>query len=399
MWKKPSTGYDKKPKKRRKMKQHYIGSLLIANPKKKSFNEKIVKFLIYLALRLVIGPKKWKDPKKNYEIIDRTYKRIMSADFVFIPSSIAFYLIMACMPVLSLIMFLYQIPVIHEILTNGHFEYTGKYGGSQLNPQGIGEQLSLSQEQYNLLTQADGWVQISKDWIIDDDLLANVLGKFIPGMGDLLKQLASVTKSEHKGIEVGALTATVISLFVSAWIAAGGFAKLVFTQSYMYEHKFLGGYWMNKIKGMFMVLIFSLILFGVLLLNIWVTNSINNSISSKTTRNTLKIIFLVFGLFFGVFAGFILLFKLSPRFSIKVRHIIPGAMVSTIPTAGFLALFGLISSLWTYGNYGAIGTIMYIGMAALLVTYFIFVGLSANVAYYQTFVGKKVKNKWTISKK
>ena len=68
--KKPSTGYEKR-KKPKKNKNHYIGNLLVANPKKVSFNEKLVKFLIYLALRLVIAPKKWKDPKKNYEIIDR----------------------------------------------------------------------------------------------------------------------------------------------------------------------------------------------------------------------------------------------------------------------------------------------------------------------------------------
>ena len=70
--KKPRTGYDKS-KKQKKKKNHYISSLLVANPKRVSTQEKIVKFLIYIALRLVIRPRRWKDPKKNYEIIDRTY--------------------------------------------------------------------------------------------------------------------------------------------------------------------------------------------------------------------------------------------------------------------------------------------------------------------------------------
>ena len=87
---KPNTGYKKKPKIKKK-KTRYVSSLLIAPTKKVSLNERIIKFLIYIALRLAIRPRKWKDPRKNYEIIDRTYKRIMSADFVFIPSSIAIF--------------------------------------------------------------------------------------------------------------------------------------------------------------------------------------------------------------------------------------------------------------------------------------------------------------------
>lgn len=402
--KKPKTGYDKQKKKKNK-KNHYIGNLLVANPKKVSSQEKLVKFLIYIALRLVIRPRRWKDPKKNYEIIDRTYKRIMSSDFIFIPSSIAFYLIMAFMPILSLIMFLYQFESVQELLSKGHFEH---WSYTLHDPSGTLKDLvrvNATYETYQAdLLKHQGWAVIGLSkwgWVIENDLLSNVLGRFIPGIESFLKQIAESTQTGGKHIiNAGVVTSTILSLVVSTWIAAGGFAKLVYTQSYMYEHKFVGGYWMNKIKGMFMVFIFSISLFIALTVNIITTKQIDASTTlSQTSKSAIKMTFLVLGLFSGIFIGFIVFFKLSPRYSIRLRHVIPGAMVSTIPTAGFLSLFGYITTLWSYGNYGSLGTIMYLAMSSLIVTYFIFVGLSANVAYYKTFVGNKVRNKWTLSKK
>ena len=400
MKRKPNTGYEKKKKHKSKKKNHYVSELLVGNPKKVSINEKIVKFLIYIALRLVIRPKRWKDPKKNYEIIDRTYIRIMSADFIFIPSSIAFYLIMSFMPILSLIMFLYQFPAIQALLSEGHWNINAKQGINGTITQIFSSEALLHAANEQIKDSSLKWITIDREWNITKDLLGDVLGKFIPGMKDILLSITNLTqKSGKQVVDAGALFATILSLIISTWIAAGGFSKLVFTQSYLYEHKFVGGYWMNKMKGMFMVLMFSLSLFVVLAINIMITKQISSFNITDKWKNIFNSSFLVVGLFIGIFTGFISLFKLSPRFSIKVRHIIPGAMVATIPTAGFLSLFGIISSLWTYGNYGIIGTIMYLGMGCLIVTYFIFVGLSANVAYYKTFVGDKVKNKWTISKK
>jgi len=35
----------------------------------------------------------------------------------------------------------------------------------------------------------------------------------------------------------------------------------------------------------------------------------------------------------------------------------------------------------------------------LIFSYFLFVGIATNDAYYKTFVGDKMQTKWTISKK
>ena len=393
--KKPSTGYEKKPKVKKK-KEKYLSHLFVSPQKKVSFNEKIVKFLIYLALRLAIRPKKWKEPKKNYEIIDRTYKRIMSADFIFIPSSIAFYLMMAFMPILSLIAFLYSIPAINQELTEGHWVN----GASKIYKGGSVFYSDIHLKTPINLSNTPGF---NPTYFVDKDSLSEILGKFIPGIEGLLKQLRNLFSDSSgggiKSASAGGIIATLLSLLVSTWIAAAGFSKLVFTQSYIYGHKFVGGYWMNKIKGMFMVFGFTIFLFSSLAVNILFERWVNASSFSETWKDFILRAFLIVGLGVSTFIGTILLFKFSPRYKIKIRNVIPGAMVTSIPSFGFLALFGTISSLWSYGSYGIVGVIMYVGMAAMIITYFIFVGIITNAAYYKTFVGAKVRNKWTLSKK
>lgn len=356
MFKKPHVGYKKtkKTKTSRKQKRRYVSDLILYKPggAKVSVMERVVKLLIYLALRLVIRPKKWKDPEKNYEIIDRTYKRIMSADFIFIPSSVAFYIIMAFMPVIAIIVFTTSLPGLEDFKNQ-----------------------------------------------VDD-----VLGKFIPGMSDILKQAQEMFNPSNGGhvsiaTQVAGISATFTSLMVSIWIASGGFSKLIYTQSYIYEHKFVGGYWMNRIKGMFMVLAFTAFLVGALLINIFVNRYINSWNVSESGKTVAKYVFLIFGLLCLTFFGFLALFKFSPRYKIKLRHVIPGAMVAALPTTLFLSLFGIITNLWSYGAYGSIGAIMYIGMASLIVSNFLFMGLISNAAYYKTFVGLTVDKKWTVSKK
>ena len=354
---KPKVGYQKDIKKTKKTKKSAIHLLFVSPKKKISMIEKFIKLIIYVALRLVIRPRKWKDPRKNIEIINRTYKRIMSADFVFIPSSIAFYLIMAFLPVLSLISLIYLIPGVGDFFSSHRIGTHGKNTG---------------------------------------DAVSDVLGKFIPGAQSIFTDVRKVMSG---GTSAGASVAVISSLLVSTWIAANGFSKLIYTQSYIYGHKYLGGYWMNKLKGMFMVLAFTFFLMLSLVVNVSFTIWISSMGIDTTYKHVIVYSFSIFTMFFGLFVGFIILYKYSPRFKIRIRDVVPGAMITTIPTAGFILLFGTITQVWTYGIYGVIGAIMFIGMASLIVTYFIFVGITANAAYYKTFVGDKVKTKWTLSKK
>ena len=351
---KPQIGYKSLSHKEKKKikKSERTSSLFVQGSKKITIIERIIKSIIYIVLRMVIKPSKWKEPEKNYLIIDRAYKRIMSADFIFIPSSIAFYLIMAFMPVLSMITFLYLIPGISPWMESKH-----------AGPEAIGD----------------------------------ILGKFIPGANSIFKELASNLKNgTTKGTT---FFATFFSFAISTWIAAGGFSKLVFTQSYVYEHKFTGGYWANKTKGIFMVMTFTSILIFSLIVNILFTGWIKSYNMEKTKENIIEYAFLVTALFVGMIMGFAILFKFSPRFKIKFKHILPGSFVAGIPTGIFLAAFGPITTTWSYGSYGAIGAVMYIGMASLFITNFIFIGLAVNAAYYKTFVSLRMRSKWTFSNK
>lgn len=342
-----TTGYDKKPKTFKK-RSTYVGKLFIKNSKSMNFSERLIKFLIYISLRLAIHPKKWKNPEKNYEIIDRTYKVIMSPDFVFIPSSIAFYLIMTFMPIISMITIFYQIPGINDVFI---FE--------------------------------------------EKDLLKETLRKFIPGISIIIEQLKEISKFSRTN---NFLTETVFgtslfSLIVSTWIASNGVSQLIFTQSHIFEHKFLGNYWSNKFKGMLIVFLLAFLLFLGLFVNIAIQRQIGLSSLSEGAKNVILSILMITILFFGLFGLTIFIYKYSPRFKIKIKHILPGAMVTSIPTTLFIAIFSSVTSLFSYGAYGTIGTIMYVSMGSLIITYFVFLGIIANSSYYKTFVGTKVQNK------
>ena len=349
-------GYQKSPKKKKRKffkKSSYISDLVIPHkkggPKKVTLAERIVKLFIYLALRLVIRPRKWKHPEKNYEIIDRTYQRIMSADFIFIPSSIAFYLIMAFMPILSMIIMASQIPGLDSIITR--------------------------------------------------DAIGDVVGKFIPGLRSVIYQVSDFESSSNLASRIGGWVSIFLTLVTSTWVAAAGFSKIIYTQSYIYEHKFVGGYWMNRLKGMLMVLSLTLGLIFALVINILITREIDSWSISKDARKVIEFTYLFIGLFFLIFIGMVALFKLSPRYRIRIKHVIPGAMVTTLPTTIFLSLFGVITSIWSYGSYGVIGVIMYVGMACLIFSNFLFMGLISNAAYYNTFVGRRLEPKRTLSRK
>ena len=352
--KKIKSGYqkDKKPKVRKKNRS-WLSKLIVAPYRKVSLMEKIIKFFIFIALRIAIKPSRWKEPKKNYEIIDRTYKRFMSNDFIYIPTSIAFYIIIAFMPILSIISLVYYIPPIEIFLEN-------------------------NRNKENL------------------DLLQQVIGGFIPGSTELIESLKEIPDS---GLAPGALGTIIVSLIISTWISSNGFAKIVYTESYIFNHKFVGGYWMNRLKGFFMVLCFVFFLLLILFANILFVNWLNHHHEKGILRRLWTYLWLISTLSVGVFVGIISLFKFSPRFFIKVRHTIPGAIVTTVPTVGFLVFFGIITSFWHYDRYGIVGSIMYIGISSLIIVDFIYVGLITNNSYYKTFVGDKMKKKWTISRK
>ena len=93
----------------------------------------------------------------------------MSSDFIFIPSSIAFYIVMAFLPILSMIIFIQRIPFIDNFL--------------------IQEKV---------------------------DPVRDVLGKFIPGISDLVTQVNEALSFKGSTINtVGSIFAIILSMLVT----------------------------------------------------------------------------------------------------------------------------------------------------------------------------------------
>ena len=337
---KPQTGYDKLKPKRIHKERQYLSNLIIPFAKKFSIGERVLKFIIYISLRIVIKPSRWKQPEKNLEIIDRTYKKITSSDFVFIPSSVAFYLLLAFIPLVTII----------SLATRVSF----------FDNQEIVSYLHI------------------------------IFNNFIPGFDSIWKSLASIEPS------ITSITGFLALVGSSLWISSAGFSRLIYTQSHLYGFKHTNGFWANKIKGLVIVILFSLFLFVVFAINIAFINAIRNSSLSKNDQIVVIDCFLYFGIVFLVFFLYASLFKFVPWHKIKLRSIIPGTVVASIPTIIFIVIFGLLGKYLSYKRFGYIGTFLYIGLLVLEISYFMFVGLIVNVAYYQTFYNKKLKRKRSL---
>ncbi|CAM9102677.1 YihY/virulence factor BrkB family protein [Mycoplasma marinum] len=315
---------------------------VVIRPKKVSITERIVKSIIWVALRLAIRPKHWKDGRKNYQIIDRAYKRIMAPDFLFIPPAFAFYLVMAFMPITLLTLL---------IVSN--------------------------------IPQVFSFVEMT-------------LNNFTGGNAKTFTSLLTNIRS------AGAISTLVVMILFSLWIASGGFAKFVYTESYVYDHPRVGGYWMNKLRGMFIVTCLTIfVAIGITLLSLVPTIINHMGISYDSTVYTLLYYLIIsIGAFIGIYFGTIALFTLSPRFKQTWRQVHPGALATTIPTAGFMVLFTLLTKIFfRYESYGVLGIFMTIAACMFQISYFIYVGIIVNVVFYKTHYGDRTIAKRTISKK
>lgn len=333
----------------------WVASLLLSTSKI-SFFERFLKIFIYLALRLAIWkPSRWRDPQKNFEIIDRTYKKITSNDFAFIPSSIAFYIMISFAPILLIISAIYQIP---------------------------------------------GFEEFFKDLNGNVDPIKSVLGGFLPGISGVI----DVMKKEIEALSFGSWSgwlSFLLFMLPTLWVAASGFAKLIYTESYVFQHKYIGNYWINKFRGLFMVLLITVVLAFALSINVYIEIQITKLPWSSVGRQTLKQFYLICSLGILLFSGLAAFFKISPRFKIKWRHTLPGAMVTALPSSLFFAVFGSIvnNKVIDYSKFGIIGFIMYLALASFWFVYFVYLGMIANASYHKTFVSTNVVHKWPFWKR
>lgn len=316
------------------IKKSWMAKNIIPVEKKRfAFIEKIIKFFIMIILKIVTPRQSWKNKSKTEELINRTYTKFTNKDFAFIPISTAFYFLVSFVPI---------------------------------------------------ITTVDLLLMLIKDY--DKVFLDVILAKIIPGAKSLLSIDVKATKYTQN-------VAIIILILASTWLASAGFSRFVYSQNYIYNHEHLGNWFTNRLKGFMIMLSVALYMFLTLALYIFFYNAFTAKLSEYHKNIYFYITFSVF-LFITFYLGFILLYKITPNFKLPWNLVLPGAMITTVPLWIFFLIFGYLTSLIDYNKYGVIGIFMYIAMLVSYMSYFMYLGIIANEAYYKTYYSS-----YTVSKK
>lgn len=330
----------KKNERRTVLSSSFASKISFPRPHHKTLGETIIKFFIKLILWMSIPKKNQLNRNKNQELIARTYNKISSKEFTFIPSATSFHFIIAFVPIVSMV-----------------------YG--MLYLMGPSWNLSFSE---------------------------NVLGRIIPGIQSTLSGTTFISNKLFN------ITAFAIVFASSLWLAAGGFSNFVYTQNYIYNHKSLGNIITNRIRGLLIVIAITISIYLSSVSYIGTIKLLQLENSQSLVKLTFSYIILAIWITFTLIGGIAFLFKLSPRFKLKWKQIIPGIGIASIPMVFFTIIFGFSTSLLDYGKYGAIGTLLYLGLFIYVLVYFMYLGVIANASYLKTYFTSKTQDKINITR-
>ncbi|WP_027120723.1 YihY/virulence factor BrkB family protein [Mycoplasmopsis lipofaciens] len=327
---------------RNKLKKSWLSKNILPRKNyKKSWDEKLIKFFIKIILWIATPRASWKNKSKTSELINRTYLKFSGRDFTFIPISLAFYFLISFVPIITIVVML----------------------------------LSLISN-YNQI-------------FIDE-----ILARIIPGVKAIMNIPDSIKQSKAQ------YTSIILLMLASIWIASSGFGKFIYSQNYIYGHENLGNWLTNRIKGFIVVIGISIYLFLFISLYIFFHKAFSYSINEKFTKNTIFYISFSIYLIINLYFGFTLMFKLTPSFKLSWNMVFPGVLISSIPVMIFIMLFGYLTSIIDYNKYGVIGTFMYIAMFVSTLSYFMYLGIIVNEAYYKTYFSSYTiaKRDWMFKK-
>ncbi|MBU4690755.1 YhjD/YihY/BrkB family envelope integrity protein [Mycoplasma zalophi] len=336
MLKKPKTGWSKRKKNKFQKFKHNINLLKFNSSA--NFVEKTIRFVIYFILKISLKKYLKNENEKTHSIVLETHKKLHSHEFAFIPSGFSLYLFMSFIPILSII-----------------------------------SSIGYINQEYN-------------------DTIHFVLGKIIPGIENIIPNFFG------KG---GALSKTdvfvgVIFIISAFWISSAGYSKFVQSNSILYEHKNLGNWARNRLKGLWIVICMTILLFLVFLMFVsflaFLKKSAGYTFSDWQFSLTFYLIlpFLIFSFFFVVY---ILLYHYAPLFRLKYAYVMPGVWISTIPTSIFVIIFGFLTSLFNYKKFGLISSFMYIELFLITMSYFTYTGVLINATFYKTFISTQTIDK------
>ncbi|WP_373437765.1 YhjD/YihY/BrkB family envelope integrity protein [Metamycoplasma equirhinis] len=324
-----------------------VESQIVTSKKKNNFFVKILKWIIYGILYVAIPRYLRSSKTKGREIVDSAYGKLNSNEFAFVPAGYAMYLFLSFIPVSILL---------------------------------IGIIGSIS-ERYEVV------------------LKFIILGQIIPGISDIVPKISEIWKS-------GAAGAIGFTLFAFSiiWLASKGYSKFIFSIDALYRHNAQFRMIKTRIKGFILSLIISAGLTILLLgLTAFFTFLIEHaklgnfapSLDAMTKKSDFNLswefelvywVTIIILLPVVTYTAFVLFFTFSPNFKLKFSQAHPGALISAVPTSLFILLFGSLTSLIRYSNFGVVASFMYIILFLSVTSYFIYMGVIVNSSFYHTFI-------------
>lgn len=331
-----------------KRKSPFLKHIIIKRAYKPPLRETIIKSIVVLALNIGFLGTTWRSRLKNKMVVNNAYHKILHPNFIFFPPAFAFSLVMAFIPIILLIYLI------------------------------VGSNNTVS-------------VEVTK-------VLTRMFGQYAP-----ILITPTTTWSRFIQSPSGAFS-LIFLILISSWVSASGFSKFIFSCSLIYKHDQYGGFWMNRLRGMSIVISIALYfsLFFTLLSGMSIgINKIHWLKNIPWLFNIVNKIFLFILIVITIYFGIGMLFKFSPRFKLKWKHIHAGAIIVSIPSSLFIVFFTWISSFAL--NYSVVGGnlsyFMTISMSMLVISYFIYIGVIANSSFYNENISKVTQRKLTVSRK
>ncbi|MCE6114928.1 YihY/virulence factor BrkB family protein [Mycoplasmopsis agalactiae] len=310
-------------------------NILSVKKTKTSLLEIVIKFFIKIIMLIAVPIRLKKNKNKLSELVGRVYKRFTSREFAFIPVSFAFY---------SLVSF---IPIIMSVSVA----------------------ISLIPGNFSSL--------------FNDEILRRI----IPGLESFINSIPQTWNAKTYIL--------IITLFLASLIiSSSGFGKFTYSINYIYKHETTGNYFFNRLKGFLIVVCIALYIFISSLLYLSIYKLFGVHKASALGRSIYFYIVFSLYLMLNLYVGLSLLFKVSPAFKVPWSSLLPGVLIASLPTMVFITIFGYLTSLIDYYKFGIFGIFMYIALLVSTMSYFMYLGIITNAAFYKTFYSR-----YTVAKK
>lgn len=310
-------------------------NILSVKKSKTSLLEIVIKFFIKIIMLIAVPIRLKKNKNKLSELVGRVYKRFTSREFVFIPVSFAFYSLVSFIPIIM------SVSVAISLIP-------GNFSSS-----------------------------------FNDEILRRI----IPGLESFINSIPQTWNAKTYIL--------IITLFLASLIiSSSGFGKFTYSINYIYKHETTGNYFFNRLKGFLIVVCIALYIFISSLLYLSIYKLFGVHKASDLGRSIYFYIVFSLYLMLNLYVGLSLLFKVSPAFKVPWSSLLPGVLIASLPTMVFITIFGYLTSLIDYYKFGIFGIFMYIALLVSTMSYFMYLGIITNAAFYKTFYSR-----YTVAKK